>query len=93
MPSHIGLHSGFDLGGGAGYVVRWCETKCREKMMSADEKKASPKKQPESKPAEAAPKAEKVEAAPKAVKEGVSKDEAAKIKKMLEDAGATVEVK
>ena len=34
-----------------------------------------------------------VEGAPKAVKEGVSKDEVAKIKKMLEDAGATVEVK
>ncbi|MGE0254212.1 MAG: 50S ribosomal protein L7/L12 [Alphaproteobacteria bacterium] len=34
-----------------------------------------------------------VEAAPKAVKEGVSKDEAAKIKKLLEDAGATVEIK
>jgi large subunit ribosomal protein L7/L12 len=34
-----------------------------------------------------------VEAAPKAVKEGVSKDEAAKIKKLLEEAGATVEVK
>ena len=34
-----------------------------------------------------------VEAAPKAVKEGVNKDEVAKIKKMLEDAGATVEVK
>jgi large subunit ribosomal protein L7/L12 len=34
-----------------------------------------------------------VEAAPKAVKEGVNKDEAAKIKKQLEDAGATVEVK
>src|ERR1700735_482404 len=34
-----------------------------------------------------------VEAAPKAVKEGVSKDEAAKIKKQLEDAGAKVEVK
>ena len=34
-----------------------------------------------------------VEAAPKPVKEGVSKDEAAKIKKQLEDAGATVEVK
>ncbi len=34
-----------------------------------------------------------VEAAPKAVKEGVSKDEAAKIKKQLEEAGATVEVK
>jgi large subunit ribosomal protein L7/L12 len=34
-----------------------------------------------------------VEGAPKAVKEGVSKDEVAKIKKMLEDAGAKVEVK
>jgi large subunit ribosomal protein L7/L12 len=34
-----------------------------------------------------------VEAAPKPVKEGVSKDEVAKIKKMLEDAGAKVEVK
>ena len=34
-----------------------------------------------------------VEAAPKAVKEGVSKDEAAELKKKLEDAGATVEVK
>ncbi|MFL5283759.1 MAG: 50S ribosomal protein L7/L12 [Rhodopila sp.] len=34
-----------------------------------------------------------VEAAPKTVKEGVSKDEVAKIKKMLEEAGATVEVK
>lgn len=34
-----------------------------------------------------------VEAAPKAVKEGVSKDEAEKIKKSLADAGATVEVK
>jgi len=34
-----------------------------------------------------------VEAAPKAVKEGVNKDEAAKIKKQLEEAGATVEVK
>jgi large subunit ribosomal protein L7/L12 len=34
-----------------------------------------------------------VEGAPKAVKEGVNKDEAAKIKKMLEDAGATVELK
>ena len=33
-----------------------------------------------------------VEAAPKAVKEGVNKDEAAKIKKQLEDAGATVQV-
>ena len=34
-----------------------------------------------------------VEAAPKAVKEGVSKDEAAKLKKQLEDAGAKVEIK
>jgi large subunit ribosomal protein L7/L12 len=34
-----------------------------------------------------------VEAAPKAVKEAVNKDEAAKIKKQLEEAGATVEVK
>ena len=34
-----------------------------------------------------------VESAPKAVKESVGKDEVAKIKKMLEDAGATVEVK
>ena len=34
-----------------------------------------------------------VEGAPKPVKEGVSKDEVAKIKKMLEDAGAKVEVK
>jgi large subunit ribosomal protein L7/L12 len=34
-----------------------------------------------------------VEAAPKPVKEGVSKDEAEKIKKSLADAGATVEVK
>ena len=34
-----------------------------------------------------------VEAAPKAVKEGVSKDEAAKIKKQLEEAVAKVEVK
>jgi large subunit ribosomal protein L7/L12 len=33
-----------------------------------------------------------VEAAPKPVKEGVGKDEVAKIKKMLEDAGASVEV-
>jgi large subunit ribosomal protein L7/L12 len=33
-----------------------------------------------------------VEAAPKPVKEGVGKDEVAKIKKMLEDAGAKVEV-
>ena len=34
-----------------------------------------------------------VEGAPKAVKEGVSKEEAAKIKKQLEDAGAQVELK
>ncbi|MBO5793381.1 MAG: 50S ribosomal protein L7/L12 [Lentisphaeria bacterium] len=34
-----------------------------------------------------------VEAAPKAIKEGVSKEEADKIKKQLEDAGAKVEVK
>jgi large subunit ribosomal protein L7/L12 len=34
-----------------------------------------------------------VEASPKEVKEGVSKDEAAKIKEQLEGAGATVEVK
>jgi large subunit ribosomal protein L7/L12 len=34
-----------------------------------------------------------VEGAPKTVKEGVSKDEAAAIKKKLEDAGAKVEVK
>ena len=34
-----------------------------------------------------------VEAAPKAVKEGASKDEAEKIKKQLEEAGATVELK
>jgi large subunit ribosomal protein L7/L12 len=34
-----------------------------------------------------------VEAAPKAVKEAVSKDDAAKFKKQLEEAGATVEVK
>jgi large subunit ribosomal protein L7/L12 len=34
-----------------------------------------------------------VEGAPKPVKDGVSKDEAAAIKKKLEDAGATVEVK
>jgi len=33
-----------------------------------------------------------VEVAPKAVKEGVNKDEAAKIKKQLEDAGATVQI-
>ncbi len=34
-----------------------------------------------------------VEAAPKAVKEGVNKQEAADIKKKLEDVGATVELK
>ena len=34
-----------------------------------------------------------VEAAPKPVKEGVAKDEAEKIKKQLEEAGATVEIK
>jgi large subunit ribosomal protein L7/L12 len=34
-----------------------------------------------------------VEAAPKPVKEGVSKEEAAKLKEQLEGAGATVEVK
>src|ERR1700723_2458245 len=34
-----------------------------------------------------------VEGAPKPVKEGVNKDEAAKIKKVLEEAGAKVEVK
>ena len=34
-----------------------------------------------------------VEGAPKPVKEGVNKDEAAKLKKQLEDAGATVELK
>ncbi len=34
-----------------------------------------------------------VESAPKTVKEGVSKDEAEKIKKQLEEAGATVEIK
>jgi large subunit ribosomal protein L7/L12 len=34
-----------------------------------------------------------VEAAPKAVKEGVNKDEAEKVKKQLEEAGATVELK
>jgi large subunit ribosomal protein L7/L12 len=34
-----------------------------------------------------------VEGAPKAVKEGATKDEAAAIKKKLEDAGATVELK
>ena len=34
-----------------------------------------------------------VESAPKAVKEGVNKAEAEKVKKQLEDAGATVELK
>ena len=34
-----------------------------------------------------------VEGAPKAVKEGVNKEEAAKLKKQLEDQGAVVEVK
>ena len=34
-----------------------------------------------------------VEAAPKPVKEGIGKDEVAKIRKMLEDAGASVEVR
>lgn len=34
-----------------------------------------------------------VDGAPKAVKEGVSKDEAEKIKAQLEEAGATVEIK
>src|SRR5687767_14807991 len=34
-----------------------------------------------------------VEGAPKAVKEGVNKDEAEKIKKQLEEAGGTVELK
>ena len=34
-----------------------------------------------------------VESAPKAVKEGVNKDEVEKIKKQLEEAGATVELK
>ena len=34
-----------------------------------------------------------VEGAPKTVKEGVTKDEAAKLKKQLEDQGAKVEIK
>ena len=34
-----------------------------------------------------------VESAPKAVKEGVSKDDAEELKKQLEEAGATVEIK
>lgn len=36
---------------------------------------------------------ELVEGAPKAIKEGVEKDEAEKVKKQLEDAGAKVELK
>ncbi len=36
---------------------------------------------------------ELVESAPKPVKEGISKDEAAEIKKKLEEAGATVDIK
>ena len=36
---------------------------------------------------------EVVESAPKAIKEGVSKDEAEELKKVLEDAGAKVEIK
>ena len=36
---------------------------------------------------------EMVEGAPKTVKEGVSKDEAESVKKALEEAGATVEIK
>ena len=36
---------------------------------------------------------ELVDSAPKAIKEGVAKDEAESIKKMFEEAGATVEVK
>ena len=36
---------------------------------------------------------EMVESAPKAVKEGVSKDEAESLKKSLEEAGASVEIK
>ena len=34
-----------------------------------------------------------VESAPKAIKEGINKDEAEKLKKQLEEAGATVELK
>ena len=34
-----------------------------------------------------------VESAPKVIKEGVSKDEAEKLKKVLEEVGATVELK
>ena len=36
---------------------------------------------------------ELVESAPKAVKEGVAKDEAEELKKKLEEAGASVELK
>ena len=36
---------------------------------------------------------EAVEAAPKAIKEGVSKEEAEEVKKQLEEAGASVEIK
>tara|TARA_Y100001970_G_scaffold275366_1_gene376500 strand:- start:2258 stop:2641 length:384 start_codon:yes stop_codon:yes gene_type:complete len=36
---------------------------------------------------------EAVESAPKAIKEGVSKEEADEVKKKLEEAGATVEIK
>ncbi|MEC9011570.1 MAG: 50S ribosomal protein L7/L12, partial [SAR324 cluster bacterium] len=36
---------------------------------------------------------EAVEAAPKAIKEGVSKEEAEEIKKKLEEAGASAEIK
>ncbi|MEE0970512.1 MAG: ribosomal protein L7/L12, partial [Clostridia bacterium] len=36
---------------------------------------------------------ELVEGAPKALKEGVSKDEAESLKKALEEAGASVEIK
>ena len=36
---------------------------------------------------------ELVEAAPKALKEGASKDEAEEIKKKMEEAGATIEIK
>ena len=36
---------------------------------------------------------EAVEAAPKAIKEGVSKEEAEEVKKKLEEAGATAEIK
>ena len=36
---------------------------------------------------------EAVEAAPKAIKEGVSKEEAEEVKKKLEEAGASAEIK